>query len=184
MNIKKLFSILAISLLLPVSSVLAQEATRIAVVNVTKALEESPQAIAANKRLEIEFAPRNKVLIDLRKKLRSYEDRLAKQGIQMSEAQLRELERNVRDTKREIRRAQEDYREDLNLRRNEELRKLQQRVKRAIVTVATKKKYDIIVGEGVLYTSSQADITQDILDVLAAEFKSAPASTPEKNKKK
>lgn len=161
------------------SQVVQAEGTRFAVVNVAKALEESPQAVAANNRLEIEFAPRNKVLLAMRKKLRDYEDKLAKQGMQMSEAQLRELERNVRDTKREIRRAQEDYREDLNIRRNEELRKLQKRVKRAIISVASTKKYDIVVGEGVLYSSERVDITRDILKVLEDEFKSAPSAMPE-----
>lgn len=159
------------------TSLVSAEESRLAVVNVAKALEESPQAIAANKRLEIEFAPRNQYLLSLRKQLRSYEDRLAKQGIDMSDSELRKLENNVRDTKREIRRAQEDYREDLNLRRNEELRKLQKRVKRAITTVATKKKYDIVMGEGVLYSSGRVDITNDILQVLEDEFKSAPAAS-------
>ena len=179
--LKKIILLLSVS----VSAILIApyanaEGSKLAVVNVAKALEESPQAIAANKRLEIEFAPRNKSLIKLRKTLRSYEDRLAKQGIQMSESQLRRLERNVRDTKREIRRAQEDYREDLNLRRNEELRKLQKRVKRAIITVASKNKYDIVVGEGVLYSSDRVDITKDILKVLSDEFKSAPPPKPKK----
>ncbi|HEC28041.1 MAG TPA: OmpH family outer membrane protein [Gammaproteobacteria bacterium] len=159
------------------SSVYAQ-GSKMAVVNVAKALEESPQAIAANKRLELEFAPRNKALINLRKKLRRYEDRLAKQGMQMSESQLRKLERNVRDTKREIRRAQEDYREDLNIRRNEELRKLQKRVKRAIIRVASKNNYDIVVGEGVLYSSKKVDITDEILKALSDELKNVKSASP------
>ncbi|NOY66157.1 MAG: OmpH family outer membrane protein [Gammaproteobacteria bacterium] len=177
--LKKIILLLGVSLsMISVTPYANAEGSRLAVVNVAKALEESPQAIAANKRLEIEFAPRNKSLIKLRKTLRSYEDNLAKQGIQMSESQLRRLERNVRDTKREIRRAQEDYREDLNLRRNEELRKLQKRVKRAIIAVASKNDYDIVVGEGVLYSSDRVDITKDILKVLSDEFKSAPSSKP------
>jgi len=157
------------------------EGTRIAFVNVAKALEDSPQAQAANRRLEIEFAPRNKALLSQRKQLRAYEDKLAKNGMQMTEAQLEVLKRSVRDAKREIRRAQEDYREDLNIRRNEELRKLQKRVKRAIVTVAVKYKYDIVVGEGVLYSSSRIDITKDILKVLTAEFKRTPVAQPGKS---
>lgn len=177
---KKLVSVLTVvSAMICVSPLAYAEGSRLAVVNVSKALEESPQAIAANKRLEIEFAPRNKVLLNMRKSLRSYEDRLAKQGMQMSDVQLQELERNVRDTKREIRRAQEDYREDLNIRRNEELHKLQKRVKRAIISVASKKNYDIVLGEGVLYSSARVDITKDILKVLAEEFKSAPSVSPD-----
>ena len=178
--IKKLLFVCGIlSVMLAIPTAVFAEGSKLAVVNVAKALEESPQAIAANKRLEIEFAPRNKVLLAMRKKLREYEDRVAKQGMQMSESQLRELERNVRDTKREIRRAQEDYREDLNIRRNEELRKLQKRVKRAIISVASQKNYDIVMGEGVLYSSERVDITRDILKVLEDEFKSAPSSMPE-----
>lgn len=148
------------------------EGAVIAVVNVAKLLEEAPQAIEANTRLEKEFEPRNKELIEYRKNLREYEDMLSKQGMNMSESQLRKLERDIRDTKREIRRAQEDYREDLNIRRNEELRKLQKRVQEAIVTVATQKKYDLIVGEGVLYSSSRVDITGEVLKVLTEELKS------------
>jgi outer membrane protein len=174
---KHVLLLLFLPIVLFTSSIVSAEESRLAVVNVAKALEESPQAIAANKRLELEFAPRNKYLLTLRKQLRSYEDSLAKQGIQMSDTQLRKLENSVRDTKREIRRAQEDYREDLNLRRNEELRKLQKRVKRAITTVATRKNYDIVMGEGVLYSSGRVDITNDILQVLEEEFKSAPAAS-------
>jgi len=174
--LKKLLLLTAmLSYALMNASVVLAEGSKLAVVNVTKALEESPQAVAANKRLEIEFAPRNQELLSMRKQLRSYEDKLTKQGIQMSDAQLRELENNVRDTKREIRRAQEDYREDLNIRRNEELRKLQKRVKRAINTVAIRKQFDIVVGEGVLFSSQRVDITKDILKVLEDEFKSAPS---------
>jgi len=178
--LKKLVHVVAVfSVMTCLSPTVSAEGSRLAVVNVSKALEESPQAIAANKRLEIEFAPRNQVLLKMRKELRSFEDRLAKQGMQMSDAQLQELERNVRDTKREIRRAQEDYREDLNIRRNEELRKLQKRVKRAIITVASRKNYDIVMGEGVLYSSARVDITKDILKVLEEEFKSAPSVSPD-----
>jgi len=176
--LKKLLLVIGmLSGMLLISSEVLAEGSRLAVVNVEKALEESPQAVAANKRLEIEFAPRNQTLLAMRKQLRAYEDRLAKQGIQMTDAQLRELENNVRDTKREIRRAQEDYREDLNIRRNEELRKLQKRVKRAIMTVASRNNYDIVMGEGVLYSSARVDITKEILKVLEDEFKSAPSAT-------
>ena len=168
------FTMVAISVAMPAYAVDA----KIVFVNFTKALDDSPQAIAANKRLEIEFAPRKNELNDLRKKYRSYEDRLTQENLQMSPAQLRKLERNVRDTKREIRRAQEDYREDLNIRRNEELRKLQIRVKRAINVVAKKKNYDLVVGEGVFYSSGRVDITDEILAVLADEFKSAPTAAP------
>ncbi len=146
------------------------QSTRVAFVNVPKVLEQAPQAIAANKRLEKEFEPRNRALVDQRKELRDLEDRLAREGVTMSEAQLRKLERDIRDRKREIRRSQEDYREDLNIRRNDELRKLQKRVYDAIVALAKKEKYDLVVGDGVIYAGDSIDITDKVLSVLEREF--------------
>ncbi len=143
----------------------------IAFVNVAKVLEEAPQAKAANKRLEKEFEPRNRSLIALRKELRKQEDKLARDGVTMSDNQLRRLERDIRDRKREIKRAQEDYREDLNLRRNEELRKLQKRVYKAIVDLAKKRGYHAVIGDGVIYASDSINITKDILKELAKAIK-------------
>ncbi len=143
----------------------------IAFVDVAKVLEKAPQAIAANKRLEKEFEPRNRSLIALRKELRKQEDKLARDGVTMSDGQLRRLERDIRDRKREIKRAQEDYREDLNLRRNEELRKLQKRVYKAIVDLAKKRGYHAVVGDGVIYAAESINITKDILKELAKSIK-------------
>ncbi len=144
---------------------------KIAFVDVAKVLEQAPQAIAANKRLEKEFEPRNRSLIALRKELRKQEDKLARDGVTMSDSQLRRLERDIRDRKREIKRAQEDYREDLNLRRNEELRKLQKRVYKAIVDLAKARGYHAVYGDGVIYAADNINITKDILAELAKAIK-------------
>lgn len=154
----------------------AESEIRAAFVNVAKVLEDAPQAIEANKRLGIEFEPRNQKLLEQRKELRTLEDRLAKEGVSMSDAQLRKLERDIRDGKREIKRAQEDYKEDLNLRRNEELRKLQKRVYSAIVSLAEAEKFDMILGDAVIYAAKSVDITDRVIKVLEDEFKASTSS--------
>lgn len=160
-----------IALAVPINSVLAEQ-NQIAFVNVAKILDEAPQAVAANTRLEKEFEARNAALIELRKELRGLEDRLAQEGVTMSESQLHRLERDIRNRKREIRRSQEDYREDLNIRRNEELNRLQKRVYESIVALAKKDNYDIVVGDGVIYASKAVDVTVKVLKLLEQEFKS------------
>lgn len=150
------------------------ETTQVAFVNVPKLLEKAPQAVAANKRLEKEFEPRNRALVEQREQLRELEDQLAREGVTMSETQLRSLEREIRDRKREIRRSQEEYREDLNIRRNDELRKLQKRVYDAIVALAKEQHYDLVVGDGVIYAGDSVDITDKVLTVLRAEFNGKP----------
>jgi outer membrane protein len=146
------------------------QGSRMAFVNVPKVLEQAPQAVAANKRLEKEFEPRNRALLKLRKELRGLEDRLQREGVTMSDAQLRKLESEIRSRKREIRRSQDDYQEDLNIRRNDELRRLQKRVYEAIVDLAKQEKYDLVVGDGVIYADNSVDITDKVLKKLRQEF--------------
>lgn len=153
------------------------ENTRVAFVDIAKVLEAAPQAIAANKRLTKEFEKRNDGLIKMRKELRQLEDKLAKEGVTMSESQLRKVERDIHERKREIKRAQEDYREDLNIRRNEELRKIQKRVYKAIVELAEKEKYDIVMGDGVIHARKNVDITDKVLSILNSSQRSAPSSS-------
>jgi len=137
---------------------------KVAVVNVNKVLEKSPQAIAANKRLEKQFAPRKKAIIVMRKKVRQKEDRLSKDGVTMSRDKLRKLELEIRKDKRKVKRVQEDLREDVTIRRNEELRKLHAKVKKAVAAVAQKEKFEVVlVSNGVFYYDQTADITKKVI---------------------
>jgi outer membrane protein len=60
-------------------------------------------------------------------------------------------------------RDQEDARRDLNVRRNEELSKLQKQIFDVIQTVAKEDDYDLILTDGVVWASEKIDITDDIL---------------------
>ncbi len=161
----------ALAILGIVSMPVSAEDKRVAYVNINKVLEQAPQAIEANKRLEKEFEPRNSALNELRKEVRALEDRLSREGMTMSESQLRKLELDIRGRKREIKRAQEDFREDLNIRRNDELRKLQKRTYDAIVDLAKSENYEMVLGDVVIYASPAVDITDKVLKVLSDEFK-------------
>lgn len=141
---------------------------KIGAVSIGKILNEAPQAEQANKRLQQEFAPREKGLVDAQKSLRGLEERLAKDGAVMSDSQRRSLERDVRAQARELQRATEEFREDVNLRRNEELSKFQQEVVEVINTLAKEENFDLILSEGsVLYAGERVDITQKILNKLS-----------------
>lgn len=138
--------------------------SKVGVVDVNKVLEKSPQAIAANKRLESEFAPRKKSIIQMRENLRKMEDRLSKDGVTMSRDKLRDLELKIRKNKRKVKRVQEDLREDVTIRRNEELRKLHAKVKKAVSAVASKEKYEVVlVSNGVFFYADSVDITKKVI---------------------
>lgn len=145
-------------------------------VNAAKILEESPQAEAARNKLEKEFAPRDKELVATQKQIKGSEDKLTKDGAVMSESERRKTERELLSEKRDFKRAQDEFREDFNIRRNEEFSKLQKLVFETIVALAKQENYDLIVSDGAIYASDRVDITPKVLESLKG--KSAPAAKP------
>lgn len=150
----------------------ASAEVKVGFVNVAKVLELAPQAEAARTRIEKEFAPRDRELLQQQKDVRSLEDRLVKNAAVLSEAERQRKETDIRASKRELRRAQDEFREDLNLRRSQELSKLQQTVTEVIQTLAKVEKYDLIVSDGVIFAGKRVDITDKILERLRTNFKS------------
>ncbi len=136
---------------------------RIGFVNAAKLLEEAPQATAARDNLQQEFAPRDRELVAMQKELKALEERLGRDAAVMSENERRNLERDILNRKRDLKRSQDVFREDFNLRRNEELGKLQRLVIETIRTVSKEQKYDLMLTEGVLYASEQVDVTDLVL---------------------
>lgn len=146
---------------------------KIGFVNAAQVIEEAPQADLARKQLEKEFSPRDKEIIKEQKQLRKLEEKLSRDGPIMSENERVKLDRDIRTRKRELKRAQEEFREDLNIRRNEAFEKLRRRVFEVIVTIAEEQKYDLIVSDGVVYASKQIDITKLIIQQLNQEMKNS-----------
>ncbi len=148
------------------ASVVSAQGIKIGYVNAVKVIEEAPQGEAALKKLESEFGPRDKRLVSIQNDIRELEDDLEKNGLIMTDADRRAKERKILVMKRNLRRATQEFREDYNLRRNEELTVLQKIVKKAIVEIAKQEKYDLIVHEGTIYASSKIDITDKVLEKL------------------
>lgn len=151
-------------LLLQISAAHAE--LKIGFVDVPRILDNSPQAELASKRLEQEFAPRQRSLVDAQKSLRRLEEKLVTDGDVMSESQRRTLERDIINQKRELKRSQDEFREDLNIRRNEELSNLQRQIHEAIVGLARQEGYDLVLTQGVIHVSEQVNITDKVLNRL------------------
>jgi len=143
---------------------------KIGVVQVLRVLEAAPQAERARKLLEKEFAARDRELVATQKSIKTLEDRLAKDGAIMSESERSRTEREIVTKKREQKRDQDEFREDVNFRRNEEFGKIQREIVVAIQKVAKEDKYDLIVGEGVIFASDRVDLTPKVIERLKQEF--------------
>ena len=156
----------------------AQAQTKIAVVNIPKLLEEAPQAKTAMQALQDEFAPRQREIVAQQKELKTKEEKLQRDGAVMAENERRNAEKDLRDGQRELARKQNEYVEDLNLRRNEELGKLQRSLLQEVQAFARTSSYDLVVGDGVLYVNESLDITAQVLSALQARAKTGGAKPP------
>jgi outer membrane protein len=152
----------------------AQAQAKIGVVNIARLLQEAPQAQAASAALENEFAARRRDLENQQKDLKAREDKLAKDGAVMAEAERRNAEKTLRDGQRELARKQNEFLEDLNVRRNEALGQLQRSVLQEVQAYAKGAGLDVVVADA-LYASPSVDITSQVLSALQARKGAAPA---------
>jgi outer membrane protein len=151
---------------------------KIGVVSVPQLIEESPQAKGAMQALQDEFMPRRREIENQQKELKAREDKLTRDSAVMSEGERSKAEKDLRDGQREMQRRQNEYVEDLNVRRNEELGKLQRTLLQEVQTYAKAQGFDLVVGDGVLYAKDNLNITPAVLSNLQAHSKSAPAAAP------
>ncbi|MCW8932167.1 MAG: OmpH family outer membrane protein [Gammaproteobacteria bacterium] len=160
--------LILIALLFTVSFTYAGQ--KIAFVNQAKLLQKAPQAESARNKLQKEFAKRDKSLVNLQKQIKTNATKLQKDAAILSAAELNKLKRKVTLLRRDLERDKAAFKEDLSIRQNEELVKLQKSVLKSIQTIAKSEKYDLIISDGVIYASQQIDITDKILAQLKKQY--------------
>jgi outer membrane protein len=138
---------------------------KVGFVNTERVLRESPPAVAAQKKLEAEFAKREKELSDIASRMRGMTEKLERDNPVMAESERIKRQREITDMERDLQRRQREFREDLNQRRNEELAGVVEMANRAIRQIAEAEKFDIIFQEAV-YASPRIDITDKVIKAL------------------
>lgn len=158
---------ITIGLISTLSTVIQAQDYKIGVVNAVRILEQSPQARKTTALIENEFSPRNKQLVEEQKGLQLMEERLGKDAAVMSETERRNLERDIINKRRELKRDEDEFREDLTFRRNEELAKIQTEIINAIQVVARDNNFDLVMSEGVIFASAKVDMTDMVIKYLS-----------------
>ena len=144
---------------------------KVGFVNVAVVLDQAPQAAEARARIESEFAPRDHEILARQQQIRALEDKLVKNAAVLSAGERERQEAELRQLKRDLRRSQEEFREDLNLRRSQELSALQRMVTEVIQDMARGENYDLIMTDGVVFAGDKVNITQRVIERLKSDFK-------------
>ncbi len=139
---------------------------KVGVVDTERVLRESVPAIKAEEKISKEFSVRDTEIKTLSKQAKALQTLLEQDTGKLSDADHRNKERELTSMNVNLQRMQREFREDLNLRKNEELASVLDRANKAIQQIAGTEKYDLILQEAV-YRNPKIDITDKVIKFLA-----------------
>jgi outer membrane protein len=139
---------------------------KVGYVSVEKIMQ-SPLSLETGKKLQKEFGPRNAELQRFRKQIDDREATLEKDAPTMSESDHRNKLRELSSLKLEFERKQREQHEDFNLRKNEEMSNLQERINKAVAAVSKAEGYDLVIYGTAAYVGKRVDITDKVIRTLS-----------------
>ncbi len=139
---------------------------KVGVVDTERVLRESAPAMKAEKKIEKEFSGRDQEIKKLLKQAKELQATLDADDNKLSDTDRRNKERELIAMNVDLQRMQREFREDLNLRKNEELAIVLEQANKAIQAIAEAEKYDLVLQEAV-YRNPKIDITDMVIKHLA-----------------
>jgi outer membrane protein len=150
---------------------------KVGVIDYARLLDESPQAKTVSAALRDEFGPRYQQLVSQETALKARGEKLQKDLATMTPDQRSKAEKELRDSARELERKKQEWQDDSNAKRNEEMNKLQRSLIGEVREYAKAQNFDIVIAEGVIYATPTVDITAAVLQTLLARGPK-PAAAP------
>ncbi|MEE9334717.1 MAG: OmpH family outer membrane protein [Granulosicoccaceae bacterium] len=163
-------SLMGILVLCMGASLALADASQIGFVDIPYLIDKAPQALEAEQRLEAEFAPRQSELERQRAELNLLSNQLLDVSADLSESERSQLDIQARSLERRIKRSEQDFREELNIQKNNEFKQVRVLVLEAIARFGKQNDYDLIVSDGVLFAAERIDVTERILEGLVKDF--------------
>lgn len=158
---------LTIFILLAAFSLGLNAAGKSAFINSKLLLEQSPQAIAANKQLQEQFGEREKSLRSLAQSIQQMEETYKNDSAIMSAEQKNKAQENIVQNKRRFQFEQQSLKEDLQARQRELLKNVQIEIRQVIQAYGAQNGFDFIFTDNsIAYASDAVDITDEILQEL------------------
>jgi len=159
---------IALILFLIFNTTIASAEIKIGFVEIQKILKDAPQTVAANKKLEKEFTKRTATLKKTVKKIKDKESAFRKNSMTMSDGERSKKQKEIQALKIDAQRTEREVREDIDLRRREEIAKVQKQVNIAVEKVAKEQNYDLVLYQGVAYAGKKVDITNIVIKALGS----------------
>jgi outer membrane protein len=139
---------------------------RIAFIDVQRVLARSAAGVAAREQLERDKAAMQKEMDGKRAELEKLRDEMEKKGALLTPDARRDKQEQFERKRRDAARLADDFQKELEKKESGLLQKVLQDVSGVIERVAKEKNYYLVVekrGAGVLYGSTEADLTDEII---------------------
>ncbi|MBK1703850.1 hypothetical protein CKO40_04650 [Halochromatium glycolicum] len=164
------WQLLAYLSLLLAGTAAADDPFRIAVIDPNRIVEESPQYEAARNLLSAEAQEREAELAAQQEDIDRLENRLERDGALMRTDEITRLRNDIRARERRLRYAREELQADFALRQSDLRTKLVKQVEEVVEQVAKDNDIDLILSEGVVYSSARVDMSDEVIDRLKEVF--------------
>lgn len=140
---------------------------KIGFLSTERVLRESAPAVRAQTKLKREFEKRESDLAKTERQIQDLQAAYDRDSATVGETDRNNRVRELSNLKRDFQRNERSFREDVNLRKNEELASLQERADKIIKQIADVEKFDLILQEPVVWASPRIDITDRVIKLLA-----------------
>ena len=151
----------------------ASAQTKVAVINLQRAVLESAEIKKASAEMENRYKPRTQQLDQLQKDLANIQQQLQATPNKLTPQQQADLQATGTRKQRDAQRIQEDLQADVDRERNEILSKSTQKMAEVVKKIAEEKGYDLVVDvSNAVYFKPALEITTD---AIAAYDKAYPA---------
>lgn len=169
MNTARLSTLILAALLGAGVPGIAAAQTRMAVVNISKLVTESPQAASARQKMDQEFSARRKKLEGVQEKLIADVEKAKKDAAVMSAEQKKKAQEDLGKRQREFAQQQGEYNAEVARREQQELENLRKTILEVVGAVARENKFDVVLGDGVVFASDSVNITDKVLAAMRAK---------------
>src|ERR1017187_3499966 len=146
------FVLVVTGLILFAANVMADQ--KIGYVELERIFKEAPQSDEGRMKLENEFSQRMAELAQLQNQINDQENPSTTKTLELVSLRI------------EFERKQRELDEDFNIRKNEELAALQDRINKAVTAISEVEGYDLVVYSGIAYASKRVDLTDKVLKSL------------------
>ncbi len=149
--------------LVPLAGANAVADVSVAVVNVVRLQSEAPQVARVRAKIKSEFAAREAKAVTQKGQITQLEKKLLEGRADMSDAEAKSLQRDIRSRTLRLENANEELDSDRRLRLSEEMDHLRRVLSEVIAEVAKAESLDIVLESGVTWASERANITDKVL---------------------